>query len=211
MPSSPRPAVQRHSGQSRHHAPGTRASFPLGCVRRAWPWRPSRPRRRRCGPAAPSDRQPLPAPRSAPAPGRRTGHLPDCLRRSRRIRPSPRGPSPSFSHPPSPVISAGGPASRRSEAPGPGPERLGRRGRHLPPRKAAARRPPSHGRAGTPSPPPEPCDYQAADARPLRHDVEASAEHPDQARRVHWPRKPSSRPERRLHAREEEAGADHGA
>jgi hypothetical protein len=31
MPSSPRPAVQRHSGQSRHHAPGTSASFPLGC------------------------------------------------------------------------------------------------------------------------------------------------------------------------------------
>lgn len=38
-------------------------------VRRAWPRRPSRPRRRSCGPAAPSDRQPPPAPRSKPAPG----------------------------------------------------------------------------------------------------------------------------------------------
>jgi hypothetical protein len=38
-------------------------------VRPAWPRRPSRPRRRSCGPAAPSDRQPPPAPRSMPAPG----------------------------------------------------------------------------------------------------------------------------------------------
>jgi hypothetical protein len=30
-----------------------------------------------------------------------------------------------------------------------------------------ARRPPSHGRVGTPSPPPELCDYHAAGARPF--------------------------------------------
>jgi hypothetical protein len=44
-------------------------------VRRAWPRRPSRPRRRSCGPAAPSDRQPPPAPRSMPAPGPEREHL----------------------------------------------------------------------------------------------------------------------------------------
>ena len=50
MPSSPRPAVQRHSGGSRHitrRAPAP-ASRPGSAVRRTWPRRPSRPRRRRC-------------------------------------------------------------------------------------------------------------------------------------------------------------------
>jgi hypothetical protein len=59
------------------------------------------------------------------------------------------------------------PPSRSSEAPGPGPERLGRRGRRRATTQSRrARRPPSHGRAGTPSPQPELCDYSADDASP---------------------------------------------
>jgi len=165
MPSSPRPAVRRHSGQSRHHAPGTSVPPGRGLASMATAsLAPSKAkgtgqRHRQIASRCPlHDPRPRPGAEQATCRISRADRDESVLRRGGRL--------PSFSPPPSPVISADGPPSRTSEAQGPGPERPGRRGRRRATTQSRrVRRPPSHGRVGTPSPPPELCHHPAA-ARP---------------------------------------------